>query len=148
MAIKKSVRLVDETIQLCHELSDAAGEVNWSGSINAMAEQYKIFAVGCMPSLTENQWNAFYCLYNGYMPHPSIQEEAKLLPWHVSEGYQYDSQVREFLGEKDHALQFLEQIKNWSTAQRVAVIYKAKAFWRKGPVSDDPHEDVGTENTK
>lgn len=145
MPIKKSVRLVDETIRLCNELSDVPGAVNWSGSINAMAEQYKILVEGCVPALTENQWKAFYCLYNGYMPHPSIQEEAKLLPWHVSEGWQYDAQVTEFLGSKEQAIQFLEQVKGWSTAQRVAVIYKAKAFWRNGPVADDPHEDIETE---
>ncbi len=134
MAIKKSVRLVDDTIRLCYELSDVRSEVNWSGSINAMAEQYKIFADGCTPDMTENQWHALYCVYNGYMPHPSIREEARLLPWHVSEGYQYDEQVKEFLGSKEQAIQFLEQVQNWSIVQRLAVIYKTKAFWRKGPV--------------
>ncbi|MGI2228110.1 hypothetical protein [Shewanella frigidimarina] len=132
MPIKKSVRLVDDTIKLCHELT-IAGETNWSGSINAMAEQYKLLIDDNMPEMLDNQWSALYCVFNGYMPHPSPKEEAKLLPWHISEGYQYDEQVRSFLGDEVQAVAFVEVLKLMSLSQRLAVIYKARAYWRQGP---------------
>tara|TARA_R110002033_G_scaffold171199_1_gene218049 strand:+ start:20503 stop:20907 length:405 start_codon:yes stop_codon:yes gene_type:complete len=132
MPIKKSVRLVDETIEICHKLT-LAGETNWSGSLNAMAEQYKLLIDDNMPEMLDNQWNALYCAFNGYIPHPSPEEEAKLLPWHISEGYQYDEQVRHFLGDEAQAVAFVEVLKLMSLSQRLSVIYKARAYWRNGP---------------
>lgn len=140
MAIKKTVRLVDETIKVCQQLSDVGGMINWSGSINAMAQQHSIFLDACTPQLTNSQWNAMYCAYNSYMPHPDIKEEIRMLPWHISEGWQYDEQIKEFLGDKKSALEFIDTIKSWTDAQRLAVIHKAKAFWRQRPPVDDPHE--------
>jgi hypothetical protein len=131
MAVKKSVRLVAETIAVCANLSPGS-ETNWSGSINNMAEQFNLFIADNTPELTENEWNAFYCTYNGYMPHPFAKDEAKILAWHISEGYQYDEQVRGFLGEETQALALIERVKSWTISQRLAVIYKAKAFWCKG----------------
>lgn len=133
MAIKKSVRLVDETIAVCNNLT-LSGDVNWSGSINAMAEQFNLIIEDNTPELTGKEWDAFYCVHNGYMPHPSIKQEADILFWHISEGYEHDPEVRNCLGSKEAALALIERVKNWSTSQRIAVIYKARAFWRKGPV--------------
>jgi len=142
MAIKKSVRLTDPTIEALRPFSDVAGEgMNWSGSINSMAEHVSIIVNELTPELSANQWNALYCCYNGYMPHPDPKEEARLLAWHVSEGYQYDAQVTEFLGSNADAITFIEQLKGYSLAQRLCIIYKAKQFWRKGPVVDSPVED-------
>lgn len=141
MAIKKSVRLVDETIIVCNNLTDHAGDINWSGSINALAERFTLLIEDNTPELTDNEWNAFYCGQNGYMPHPDAKTEADLLSWHISEGYQYDSQVRDFLGTDEAALNLIERVKSWSTSQRLAVIYKARAYWRKKPiVLDDDME--------
>lgn len=137
MAIKKSVRLTDPTIEALRPFSDVAGEgMNWSGSINSMAEYVSIIVSELTPELSGDQWNALYCCYNGYMPHPDPKEEARLLSWHVSEGYQHDAQVTEFLGAKADAVVFIEQLRGYSLAQRLCIIYKAKAFWRKGPVVD------------
>lgn len=132
-AIKKHVRLVDDTIKLCHELT-VAGDVNWSGSINTMAEQYKILITEALPELTENQKNAFRCVFNGYMPHPSIEQEIQSLHWHISEGYQYDEQVRDFLGSEEEAISFIDTVRGWSKSQKLAVIYMARAYWRQGPI--------------
>jgi hypothetical protein len=133
MPVKKSVRLVDETIAIIANLSPGS-ETNWSRSINNMAEQFSLMINDNTPELTENEWNAFYCSQNGYMPHPEVQEEAKMLSWHISEGYQYDEQVRGFIGTEEQAIALIERIKSWSLSQRLAVIYKAKAFWCKGKV--------------
>jgi hypothetical protein len=142
MAIKKSVRLTDPTIEALRPFSDVAGEgMNWSGSINAMAEHVSIIVNELTPDLSANQWSALYCCYNGYMPHPDPKEEARLLAWHVSEGYQCDAQVAEFLGAKADAIAFIDQLNSYSLPQRLCIIYFAKAFWRKGPVVDSPVED-------
>jgi hypothetical protein len=135
MPIKKSVRLVDETIKTCNNLTQS-GDVNWSGSINAMSEQFNILIEENTPFFQPEQWTVFYCLYNGYVSHPDIKEEAKNLPWHVSEGYQYDEQVRDIIGSESDLNSFMSVIKIMSLSQRMAVIYKAKAFWRQGPVAD------------
>ncbi|MFV0576102.1 MAG: hypothetical protein ACK5NC_11915 [Vibrio sp.] len=132
-AIKKSVRLVDETIKLCHELT-VSGDVNWSGAINTMAEQYKILINESLPELTGNQKHAFYCVFNGYIPHPSIEQEIQSLYWHLSEGYQYDEQVRDLLGAEEEAISFINTVKGWSKSQKLAVIYMARAYWRQGPI--------------
>lgn len=141
MAIKKSVRLTDPTIQSLRPLSDVHGAgMNWSGSINAMAEQFRLVMNELTPEFTENQWHAVHCAFNGYAPHPDINQEIAMLPWHISESYQHDEQVAEFIGDTSAALRFIEQIKLLSPAQRLAVIYKANAFWRTGPVIDDVFE--------
>lgn len=133
MAIKKSVRLVDETIKLCHELT-LSGDTNWSGSLNAIAAQYKVFAEDSLPILTEQQKTAFHCAYNGYIPPQSVEQEIKMLPWQLSEGYQYDEQIRDLLGSEEQAIEFVDQVKCWSKSQKLAVIYMARAYWRQGQI--------------
>lgn len=133
-AIKKSVRLVDNTVNVCRVISIASkhqdeSSVNWSGSLNAMADEYQLIMEENKPELTDNQWNSLYCLYNGYMPSEDAQREARLLSWHVSEGYQYDAQVTEFLGEQEEAIAFIEDIKTWSLTKQLSAIYHAKKYW-------------------
>jgi hypothetical protein len=131
-AIKKSVRLSAKAAKLFHELT-IIGETNFSGSINAMAEQYQLFIADNMPELSENEKTAFYCAFNGYMPNPDIQQELKLLAWHISEGYQYDEQIRELLTEQQ-AIDLIEKAKSWTASQKLAVIYSSRAYWRQGPI--------------
>lgn len=128
-AIKKSVRLVDETIEVCKVLT-ITGEVNWSGSLNAMAEQYAIMIKDNAPLLTEDEKNIFRCLYNGYMPSDNLKQEIRLLSWHLSEGYQYDEQVRDFLGSDEAAMNLINRVKSWSNSQCLSVIYTARSFWK------------------
>lgn len=142
MAIKKSVYLTDPTIAALKPLSDVHGDgMNWSGSINTMAEQFSLMIESSTPAFTEGQWNAIYCCFNGYAPHPDIKQELATLPWHIDQGYQYDEQVRQFIG--DEPAGFIEAVKALTTSQRIAVIYKANAFWRSGKaIADDPNEDA------
>lgn len=142
MAIKKSVRLTDPTIEALRPLSDVHGAgMNWSGSINAMAEQFALIVGELKPEFTSEQWNAIYCCFNGYAPHPDLMQEIATLPWHIDQGYQYDAQVTEFLGDQTAAAAFINQIKALSPAQRLAVIYQANKFWRNGPIADDLSEN-------
>lgn len=133
MAIKKSVRLVDATIEQCRiisrvSLNSTEDAINWSGSLNAIADEYSIIMQENKPQLTDNEWKALQCVYNGYLPSEDAQREARLLSWHVSEGYQYDSQVQQLL-EKDKVIEFIERIKNWSLTVQLSAIYHAKKFW-------------------
>lgn len=132
MAYKKSVRITDAAATELAAFSDATGEgMNWSGAINAMAEYVAIVNRDITPELTENQWKALYCCYNGYVPHPNPAEEARLLPWHISEGYQHDEQIQHFLGSEDEARAFVKQVQGMRLAERLAVICAAKKFWRQ-----------------
>lgn len=136
-AIKKSVRLVDSTQEVCRVISRVSkgsgdDQVNWSGSLNAMSEEYALVMEDNKPELNKNQWTALYCVYNGYAPSEDAYREARLLPWHISEGYQYDEQVRDLLGTEEQAIEFIEQTKHWSISQQLSAIYYAKAFWSKG----------------
>lgn len=69
------------------------------------------------------------------------KEEARLLPWHLQEGYRYDEQVRDFLGDEEAGAAFFSKIDSFSLEERVCIIYKAKRYWREGPVVSDAHED-------
>jgi len=137
MAIKKSVRLTDETCELLHKLT-LADETNWSGSINSMAAQYQLFIDDNTPELPENEWNALYCCFNGYMPHPEICQEIALLPWHVDQGYQYEEQVRQFLGSGETAKELIKKLENMTTSQKLAVIFEARGFWRSSKKQRNP----------
>ncbi len=132
MAIKKSVRLIDETIRTCNVISSQFGaETNWSGSLNSISEQFNIMIEEATPELTENEWNAFYCSFNGYLASRSAKEEANLLAWHISESYQYDEQVRGLIGSESDAIALIERVKAMTISERLAIIYKARAYWVK-----------------
>lgn len=133
MAFKKSVRITDEAAAIMAPLGSKAEDgMNWSGSINAMAEQFGLIIGELTPDFTDDQWKAVYCCFNGYIPHPDITTEASLLHWHISEGYQHDGQVAQLLGSQSDAVEFIDRLKNLSLGQRIAVIYKAFKFWRGG----------------
>lgn len=137
MGLKKSVWFADHTIEVCKAITQNASAINFSGSLNAMAEQYSILIEECRPAMTDNQALAIACCYNGYMPSDSLQQELRLLPWHISEGYQYDEQVRDLIGTEEDAQSFIEQAKNWTDAQRLSVIFQAKSYWSKNKPTPD-----------
>ncbi len=139
MPIKKTVRLTDETIKICHNLTQT-GDVVWSSSINDAIQQFSLFVEDNTPDLTFDEWNVFYCIYNGYFAERSVDEVARL-HFNVSESYKYDPQVTEFIGSVDDAINFIEKVKSWSVSQKLAVIYKAKSFWRQSPVVDLDDDD-------
>lgn len=132
MAFKKSVRITDAAAAVMAPLIPAGSVgMNWSGSINAMAEQFSILIDELAPDFSEDEWKAIYCCYNGYFPHPDIKTEASTLHWRISEGYKYDEQVAYFLGSEEAAHDFVERLKGLSLAQRIAVIYRAREFWSR-----------------
>ena len=96
-----------------------------------MAEQYQLLIKEAMPVMQENQWNAIYCCFNGYAPHPDINQEINMLPWHIEQGCEFDDQVMDLLGDEQQSKLFIEAIKQMSSSQRLAIIYKAREFWSK-----------------
>ena len=137
MAIKKSVRLVDETIKILNNLTEHQGAVNWSGSINKMAEQFGILITENLPILSDNEKNALYCMFNGYHSNPVLEQELQNLPWQIDQSYQYDSQVTDLLGTPEQMIEFRERAKKWTNSEKLAVIYFSKSYWRKSPIVDD-----------
>lgn len=129
MAIKKSVRLVDESIKTCRELSHE-GDINWSGSINNACERYQLFVKYCMPELSQAEKNAIAQAYNGHWFDRNIDQEAQLMHWQIGEAIQYDQNVVENLAAKDiDPENFLKKIKSWTNAERLAVIAFVNQFW-------------------
>jgi len=140
MAVKKSVRIADEALKTMAALPTMMSPVaNYSGAINSMAECFALAVESCQPEMTDGQRMALACCYNGYAPTESLQQELRLLPWHVSEGYQYDEQVADLLGSQETASEFIEMVKAWSDAEKLAAIYFARKFWsdRKPAESDE-----------
>lgn len=132
MAYKKSVRITNEAAGILAAFSEG-DEMNWSGSINSMAEQVGFMVAEIKLKLTKQEWSALHCCYNGYISHPNPVEESRLLPWHVDQGYRYDEQVRSFLGSEDAAMALVEKLEKMSLSERMMVVVAAKSFWRKGP---------------
>ena len=132
MAVKKSVRIADAALKTMAALPTMMSPVaNYSGAINSMAECFAIAMESCQPEMTDGQRMALACVYNGYAPSESLQQELRLLPWQISEGYQYDEQVTDFLGNEEEAAAFIESAKAWSDAEKMAAIYAARMMWSK-----------------
>lgn len=134
-AVKKSVRLIDAAVRACCVISRSTDDdsINWSGALNTMALEYVLMMEENKPELTASQWNALYCVYNGYAPSNDPRQEARLLSWHVSEGYQFDEQIQELLGTEESAVAFINEIKGWSLTKQLSAIYHAKKFWTPLP---------------
>jgi hypothetical protein len=129
MTIKKSIYLVDVTINECQSLSEH-GNINWSSSINAIAERYKLFYNYCLPALCEAEKNAIAQAYNGRVWHEKIDQEIKIMHWQIADAIEHDSSVRELL-ESDNvdANDFVERVKSFTNAERLAVIAFVNHFW-------------------
>lgn len=131
MAIKKSVRLSDETELLCKALSQDT-EVNWSGSINSIAARYNILISQLLPELSDKEKNAIYCAYNGRMLNIDIMLEVAAFDFTISEAIKYDSQIEHLIGS-DHIESFYKRCKEFSIAEKLAIIDMAQKYWRKSP---------------
>ena len=130
-AIKKSVRLIDETVDLCGLLTKG-GDVNFSGSINTIAARYNALIRENMPELTDDETLAYVCAHNGYAMSDDIVLEARRLPWTMSEAYQYDSQVTALVGDEAGKSVFLERLNGFSISQRIAILDMTQSYWSKG----------------
>lgn len=129
MAIKKSVRLVDESIQTCRELSPE-GSINWSGAINSTCERYQLFVKHCMPDLSQAEKNAIAQAYNGHWFERNIEQEIQQMHWQIGESLQYDQNIIENLATEDiDPNKFFEKVKSWTIAERLAVISFVNKFW-------------------
>lgn len=114
MSLKKSIRLTDGTVRVCLDLA-VDGEANFAQAVNSVFQQFLMFVDENLPDLTPEQWEFFYKMYSNYAPHPNIAEEARLLHWNVCN-----------LESKDVAI--AEMVEAWTLGQKLAVIYKTKAY--------------------
>lgn len=137
-AVKKSLRLTVDTCKtlLAIKVNSDAGETNWSGSVNALANQFNTLIDLCLPELSENERLAFAMAYNGRVQHQDIEQEAKMLHFNISEGWQYNEQIQT-LFTQEQALEFIDRVRNWSLSEKISVIHKSKEYWATRPIVDD-----------
>lgn len=128
-AVKKSVRLSAETAQMCNILSPT-GEVNWSGSLNALASEYRMLVELLQPEIDENLFLALCCAYNGRIPHPDMKWELDTMAWMVSEAYTHDSQAKELIDQVDGGLYKAKQhMESLTTGERLALYFRIREYW-------------------
>ena len=137
MAIKKSVRLIDDTIKNLQALS--GHEINWSGAINSLSQYHSLFCQYCLPELKQAEKYALAQAYNGHLFGREIEQEVRMLHWKMSEAIEYDGSVFEILASEDiDPSKFLERVKAWTPAQRLAVLVFVQKFWNESkPIVDD-----------
>lgn len=121
-SVKKSVRLNTKTVNIIKALH-RAGEVNWSGSINDIANRYSLLIEHLLPDMTDNEKAILATCYNGrYFGVNDIEREASIMHWLIKEAGD------EFPDEA--SLQaFFEKVKNWGVPERIAAIHFATSFW-------------------
>ncbi|MGR5451425.1 hypothetical protein ACP3V3_17035 [Vibrio sp. PNB22_3_1] len=108
--------MTEPTVNNCRTLAQAFNnqDINWSASLNVLSQEYLLIVTENKPQLSEAQWLALYCVYNGHLPSQDAQREAELLAWHISEGYQF-------------AITLVETINNWTLTQKLSASYWQKA---------------------
>jgi hypothetical protein len=129
MAIKKSVRLVDDTIDACAIITRDP-EINYSGAINQITERYSIFVQDCLPELKIGEKHALCQAYNGRINNYNLSEELRIMSFNISEAINYDGNVRDLLDAEniDHN-EFHAKVSNWSPSQKIAVLAMIESFW-------------------
>lgn len=127
MAIKKSIRLSDETENLCKNLNQFS-EVNWSGSINSITSRYNIFVSELLPELSDNEKKAIYCAYNGRFFNKDIMLEISAFDYTISTAIDCDTQVSDFIGA-ENLTNFYEKCKKFTVCERLAIIDMIQRFW-------------------
>lgn len=132
---KKNVRLTSESEHTVRVLTFApkgatTDKLNWSAGLNAACCEHRLIMEAEKPELTDKQWLALACAYNGYLPSEDPAHEASVLPWHISEAEEYDENFREIIGDEYQAL--FNAIQGMSVTQRLSAIYHAKAYWSIG----------------
>lgn len=129
--IKKSIRLVDETIDLCRILS-VREDVSYSSAINGMAQRYNILIDNINLSLSEGEVMVICAAFNGYMMDVNIYNEILNFEWHISESILYDENVQEILSHfKIEVEAFKDKIAVWSDTEKLAAIDMTQRYWNK-----------------
>lgn len=143
MSTQKSVRLSDDSVEVIKSV--CKNGVNFNGAINSIIERYSLIVASSLPTLTENERLAIAQSYNGYWYDFSqpIEQELKRLTWQIGEAIQYDGNVLELLSydydyesigefrESEELKSFINKVKSWSFAERMAVFHGAISFWAK-----------------
>lgn len=151
-SVKKSVRLVPETIEAIRQISNF-GEINWSGSINDIASRYLFFVEKSLPELTENEKMALAAVFNGKLfDSKDLGREVQTLHFYIGASIENDGHFVEWLWrdsdldleafiKSDAAEQFYKRVTEWTIPERLAVIHYVTAFWSPKLISLDDSED-------
>lgn len=136
MSIKKSIWIGDEAEKTIKE-HNFSGEINWSGTINELIKRYDYLIESNMPDLNEHEKNAMYEITNGRMSNDNLKVEVDSLRWSVSDGIEYNANFVHLLesGGVDPK-DFLNKVKSWTDAERLAVIDACERFWNQGQKED------------
>ena len=126
MSIKKSVRITDSTVEVFRVLSYESDSINFSGSINRMAQEYELLVECCLPKLSSNEKSILMENYRDFIGTKNYKKETKMLHWNVSELLENDEKLKDLIGGEVLASQFIRKIKEWSTSQKLAAIYFAQ----------------------
>lgn len=128
MSTKKSVRLSDDAVRLCHLISDH--EVNFSRSINVMADRYKYIMEKSLPELSEGETLALCAMYNGHAYHDDTQVEVSAIGAMLHESFEYDPNIAEILNQYSVDVDaFAMRVLKFSAAEKVAILHMVQKFW-------------------
>ena len=140
-SVKKSVRLNADTVEIIRETSQHS-EVNWSGSINNIANRYSLLMQDLLPDMTEKEKMVLVAAYNGHaIDNTNIEREVKMFHWQIGEALKYDSNMAELLCDDadeainnevkngDRAKAFYTKVEGWSFSQRLAALHFATSYW-------------------
>ena len=130
MSIKKSVRLSDDVVKMCHLISDH--EVNFSRSINIMVDRYKYIMEKSLPELSEGETLALCAMYNGRVYHDDTQVEVSAIGAMLHESFEYDPNITEILNQHNVDVDvFAMRVLKFSAAEKVAILHMAQKFWNE-----------------
>lgn len=139
---KKSVRLSAESVAVIKEISQ--NEINYNGAINNIIERYKLVTAKSLPPLSEYERLAIAQAYNGHwVALEYIEREVDMLPWQLDQAIQYDGNVGELLDQGGtDAQEFMQRVKAWGFAEKMAVLHNAVAFWSQGNLPEYEDDEL------
>ncbi|GIA91041.1 hypothetical protein VCSRO41_1798 [Vibrio cholerae] len=138
MAVKKSVRIVDSTVEVLKVLSDESESINYSGAINRMAQEYELLVECCLPKLTISEKSILIETYRDHIGLKNSKKEIQMLHWNVSDCLENNEKLKDLIGGEESVFTFVNKVKEWSNSQKLAAIYCAqKSLAEKEPVESE-----------
>jgi len=141
MSTKKSIRLADKTHALC-VLSNTSKSVtiNWSASINQIAERYDYMLSKALPGLSKGEKMAFCDMYNGHILNDNLDWELKTMDFRVSECIKY--QPFEHLLEDISVDDFYKKCKKFTMIEKLAILDMVQKFWNQTNIKQQRLEEM------
>jgi len=139
MSLKKSVMLIDDTVQLCKEIS-VSNSPNFSSSLNSISEQYQVLITANYPKLTTSEEEFFItlCLF---MKDKELRGVDTLVTYFFNlikdvliSGSTVTDELKplvkvvntQFEKSNHDKSKTIEKIQNWNKSQLLSVLFVAK----------------------